>query len=226
MSGQRRGHPAVSLLADIVVPVGLYYGLRAAGVGIYLSLLLSIVVPAGMAVYRLVRQRRVDGLAVYVLSILVLSALVSVFTGSPRTLLAREGWLIGITGLWFIGSVFARRPLAYLYTRPLLERLGRVGPSGTSWDELWDRLPRFRRIWRVSSVLWGIGLLVDSALRVIMAYTLPVDEVPGLGTLLYVVTSVVLIVVTNVYYLLNGLYDARSRLYAPLAPTASLSSPG
>jgi hypothetical protein len=217
VSGERRSRPALSLLVDIVLPVGLYYGLRAAGVGIYLSLVVSAVVPAVAVGYRLVRQRRVDGLAVYVLTMLVLSALVSVITGNPRALLAREGWLIGVTGLWFVCSVFARRPLAYLYTRPLLERGGRVGPANTSWDELWDRLPRFRRIWRVSSVLWGIGLLADSAVRIVMAYTLPVDEVPGLGTVLYIVTSVVLIVVTNVYYALNGLYNPRSRLYDPLA---------
>jgi hypothetical protein len=222
MSGQRPGSGSwVSLLVDIVVPVGLYYGLRAAGVGIYLALVASAVVPAGVAVVRLVRQRRVDGLAVYVLTILVLSALVSLVTGNPRALLAREGWLIGITGLWFVCSVFARRPLAYLYTRPMLERSGRVGPAGMSWEDLWERLPGFRRIWRVSSVLWGVGLLADAALRVLMAYNLPVDEVPGLGTGLYVVTSVVLIVVTNVYYALSGLYNARSGLYAPLAPVSA-----
>lgn len=54
-------------------------------------------------------------------------------------------------------------------------------------------------MWRVSSVLWGIGTLADAALRVVLAYTLPVDEVPGLATALYAVTSAVL-VVTNVYY--------------------------
>jgi uncharacterized membrane protein (DUF485 family) len=49
-----------------------------------------------------------------------------------------------------------------------------------------------------------------------MAYTLPVDSVPALGTALYVATAVVLIVITNVYYFRAGLYDRRSALYAPL----------
>ena len=55
-------------------------------------------------------------------------------------------------------------------------------------------------MWRVSSVLWGVGTLADAALRVVMAYTLPVDVVPALGTALYSATAFVLIVVNNVYY--------------------------
>lgn len=43
-------------------------------------------------------------------------------------------------------------------------------------------------------------MLADAALRVVLADTLPVDEVPGLATALYAVTSAVLVVVTNVYY--------------------------
>ena len=49
--------------------------------------------------------------------------------------------------------------------------------------------------------------------RVVMAYTMPADEVPGLGTGLVLVTSMVLIVVTNVYYIVCGVSDRSSRLY-------------
>ena len=46
-----------------------------------------------------------------------------------------------------------------------------------------------------------------------MAYTMPADEVPGPGTGLVLVTSMVLIVVTNVYYIVCGVFDRSSRLY-------------
>ena len=78
--------------------------------------------------------------------------------------------------------------------------------AGWSWDGLWETEPQFRRIWRVSSVIWGSGLLVDAAVRVVISYALPVDAVPGLGGLLYPVTFVVLQVITNVYYNVAGLY--------------------
>jgi len=37
------------------------------------------------------------------------------------------------------------------------------------WDALWQAEPRFRRIWRVSSVMWGAGVLADAAIRVVMS---------------------------------------------------------
>ncbi|MEY9843956.1 hypothetical protein ABH940_001020 [Streptacidiphilus sp. BW17] len=212
-------------VGDFAAPTAMFYVLRAAGVGLYLTLVLSAVLPAGFAVVRWLRSRETDGLALYMLSMLVLSALVSLISGSPRFLLAREGWLTGVTGAWFIASVWATRPLAFLYTRPILEGRRRMADIPGDWDELWERLPRFRRVWKVGSVLWGIALLGDSAVRVIMAYTLPVDSVPGLGTLLYVVTSVVLIVITNIYYVVSGLYYSGSRLYDPLREAGLLPRP-
>ncbi len=49
-----------------------------------------------------------------------------------------------------------------------------------------------------------------------MVYTLPVGAAPALGTALYLVTSLVLIVITNVHYIASGLCNRRSCLYAPL----------
>lgn len=204
----------MTALLELVLPLGLYYALRAAGVDVYLTLVLAAVIPAVLIGYRLLRRRRLDGLGVFVLSTMLLSTAVSLISGSPQLLLAREGWLTGFTSLWFLASAPSRRPLAYLYSRPMLQK--RFGPPGVPWDELWDRLPAFRRIWRISTVLWGLGLLADSVVRVVMAYTLPADVVPALGTALYVVTSAVLIVGTNVYYILGGLYNTNSALYRPL----------
>lgn len=73
------------------------------------------------------------------------------------------------------------------------------------WDALWDAEPRFRRIWRVSTVIWALALLADAVIRVVMSYTLPVGVVPGLGGALYPVTFVVIQIITNVYYQVAGL---------------------
>ena len=211
-----RKRQVLRFVVDFAAPTAMFYLLRALGVGLYATLVVSAVLPASFAVLRWFRSRERDGLAIYMLSMLVLSALVSLISGSPRFLLAREGWLTGVTGVWFIASMWAARPLAFHYTRPMLEGRRRLADIPGDWDELWDRLPRFRRIWKVGSALWGVALLADSVVRVVMAYTLPVNAVPALGTALYVGTSVVLIVITNVYYVVSGLYDSRSRLYEPL----------
>lgn len=215
----------VSLVFDLILPVVLYYVLRGAGVGVYLSLLISAAIPATIAVVRLVGARRVDGLALYTVSIMVLGAVVSLIAGSPRFLLARDGFVTGVTGVWFIVSArFGSRPIAYLYSRPLLEqRLIRRGAPG-DWEESWKRLPRFRRVWRIATLAWGLGLLCDAVARVVMAYNLPVDTVPALSLPLYTTTSIVLILLTNIYYRLVGLFDGQSPLYAPLCQ-ASHSAP-
>lgn len=195
---------------DLIVPLALFYGLRGAGVGIYLALLAGALASALTAIVVVATQHQLDAIAIFVLTTMLLSVGVSLLTGSTRFLLAKEGWLTAVTGVWFLGSLSARRPLAFHFSRPLLE--GRLGWPA-DWDATWDRAPRFRRMWRVSTALWGAGTLLDSVVRVVMAYTLPVDLVPALSSAMYGVTSAVLVVVTNIYYRVAGAYDPDSALH-------------
>jgi hypothetical protein len=192
------------------MPLAAYYALRMAGAGVYLALLVSTLLSALPGVVSFFRSRQLDGLSAYMTTMMAGSIVVALLSGSTRFLLAKEALLTGATGIWFIASIWARRPLVYQFCRPLLEGRFRW-PS--DWDGLWDRHPRFRRMWRVSSLLWGIGTLADALLRIAMAYTLPPDSVPALGTALYAGTTVVLIIVTNVYYLACGVGNPHSRLY-------------
>jgi hypothetical protein len=79
-------------------------------------------------------------------------------------------------------------------------------PAGRSWDELWELLPRFRRMWQVTTVIWGAAFLLDAAVRVVMAYGLPVDDVPALAGALWLVTFLLLQIITNVYLSRSGLW--------------------
>lgn len=198
----------LALVFNLVAPIALYYGLRAAGVGIYVALIIGAVAPALSAVVKIIRRDKVDGLGLFMMTMLLLSTGVSLLTGSPRFLLAKDGWLTGVSGVWMLLSVRSQRPLTFLFARPLLEGVGAklLGPAGASWDSLWERAPRFRRIWRVATVIWGSAMLIDAVIRVAMAYTLPVDLVPGLGAALWPVTFVVLQVITNVYFRRAGFW--------------------
>ncbi|RKS79902.1 intracellular septation protein A [Motilibacter peucedani] len=205
----RRVTAGARFLAGFVLPTALFYVLRALGVGLYASLLVSALVSAAPAVSSVVHERRVDGLSTY-FTVMTLGAVgVSLVPGGSRFLLARESLMTGVTGVWFLASRWTDRPLAYLFCKPLLQ--GRLRWPD-DWEHLWQASPRWRRMWRVSSALWGIGLLTDAAARVVAAYTLPPDSVPALGLALYAVTLVVLNVVTSVYYVASGVYDPRSPL--------------
>jgi len=204
----------LTLGLNLAAPIALYYGLRAVGIGIYPALIVGAVPPALSALVQIIRRDRVDSLGLFMMTMMLLSAGTSLLTGSPRFLLARDGWLTGVCGLWMLFSARSRRPFTFLFARPLLE--GRkvfdpatrrwAAPTGESWDAVWERSPRFRRIWRAVTVVWGAAMLADAAIRVIMAYTLPIDIVPALGGALWPVTFVGLQVITNIYFWRAGFW--------------------
>jgi hypothetical protein len=169
---------------------------------------MSALASALPALISLARRRRVDGLSTYVTAMTLTALAVSLLPGSTHVLLAKEAVLTGTTGLWFFAGTRARRPLIYLASRPLLEGRFRW-PS--DWEQLWQASPRFRHMWRTASAVWGIGLLIDAGLRVVLAWTLP-PRVPALATALYVVTLVVLNLVTHAWYAVCGVHDPRSPL--------------
>lgn len=215
-TGRVSSRPSLWPMAvEIAVPVALYYGLRAAGAGVWLALVAGSAVPALTSLAQFVARRRVDRLGLTVMIMLAIGAAVSLITGSPRVLLARDGWLTGAWAAWFFLSLRASRPVTFVFSRPLLE--GRrvydpalrrwVRPVATSWDTLWDTSPRFRRNWQVSTVVWGAATLADAVIRVVMAATLPVNLVPALAGALWPATFVVLQVVTNIYFARAGLWE-------------------
>jgi hypothetical protein len=188
----------------IGLPTALFYLLRAEGVSDLVALAAGAVLPALGALFTLLVRRRVDAISVFMAATMGLALLTSALTGSPRFLLAKDGLLTGAWGVWFLVSARGQRPAALIFARPLMEPMRLFAVR--SWDPLWDAEPKFRRIWRIATVTWGAGLLIDAIVRVVISYTLPVAAVPAIGGLLYPVTFVVLQVVGNVYFHRAGLY--------------------
>lgn len=199
----RAGRQLAKLGFDIGAPIAVYYLLRAVGASSLVALAAGAALPAAGSSWTLAIRRRADPVALVMVATFTASILVSVIAHSPRFLLAKDGLITGAWGLWFMATLRAPRPAAYIFGRPLMEALP-IYTAGR-WDALWEGEPGFRRIWRVSTVIWGVGLLADAAIRVVMSYTLPVDVVPALGGALWPVTFVLLQVVTNIYYELAGL---------------------
>ena len=194
---------------DLLVPTALLYVLLWRGSSLYVALLASASISAVTALVSYWRGTGNQRFAPYMLALSLASFGIALVTGSDRFLLAKESVLTAMVGFWFLGSIWTARPLAYRFTRPLLEgRWGRRwGLRGPSWEELWERDPRFRRIWRVSSAMWAAATLIDAMLRVVMAYTLPVNTVPALQIGLMIATMLLMQVVTNVYYARAGLWS-------------------
>lgn len=190
--------------AGIIGSTALYYLLRHAGVSVYAALVVGAVISLVPAALSLVRGHRPGGLEAFFTVLVFASFAISLVPGDTRFLLAKDALITAGVGAWFLASLwFADRPLAYQFARPMVE--GRLGWPG-DWEGRWERDPSFRRMWRVSSVLWAAGTMLDAVARVALAYTLPADLVPGLNLGLFVVTAVVLNVVTTVVYVRAGVF--------------------
>lgn len=193
---------------DLIVPTALLYIVIWRGGSLYLALLASAALSAVTAVIAYRGESRGQRFAPVMLALALASLGVALVTGSDRFLLAKESVLTAVMGLWFLGSLWSERPLTYRFTRPLLEsRWGRRWSlPETSWERVWEREPRFRHIWRVSTVMWGIATLTDAVLRVVIAYTLPIPSVPAAQVGLMIATVVIMQPITHVYYARAGLW--------------------
>ncbi|WP_433064997.1 VC0807 family protein [Dactylosporangium sp. CS-033363] len=172
---------ARQLFLDLALPLIVYYGLRAAGVDQWWSLLLSGVVPVISVLVKFARTRTLDLLAVFVISIVALSLVISVMTGDARTMLIRDAWLgmvFGLVALWLLGSVWIGRPAPMYIYRAFV--LAKVGPDGLrAWESKWDTDREFRHGMRVLTFVWGCAGLLNVIVTLIGAYLLPLDLAPA-----------------------------------------------
>lgn len=183
----------IDLTANIAAPLAIFYGLHAAGVAQVPALLLGAVPPTLRALQTVISRRRVDTLALLTLSFIAVGTGVSFMTGSPRFLLAKDGWMTGAIGLWMLGTLL-RTPFFFQIIRTYLTE-----PARGKAEIMWRDSASYRHLLRVITAMWGIGLLLDAGVRVVLAYTLPVDRVPLISGLQYVVVYCCLEGATRVY---------------------------
>lgn len=184
---------AINLVLDLIAPTALFYGLRASGVDQWWSLLLSAIPPTARAVQTIVTKRKVDVLAVFTLSVLVFSVAVSFVSGSPRFLLAKDGWITAVIGAWILGTV-PRKPFLFQVVHTLLS------PAARERAEInWRDSPTYRHVLRVTTTMWGTVLILDAGVRMVLAYTLPVDKVPLIGGLQFIGVYLALETITRLY---------------------------
>ncbi|MEU6285558.1 VC0807 family protein [Streptomyces sp. NPDC047028] len=184
------------LLIDVAVPLVLYYVLnKGAHLNTVDSLVLSGAVPAVRTVYGLVRDRRVNGLALLMLVVTLVGAAISLISGDARLMLAKESLGTGLIGGSILVSAFTSQPLMASAMRPFMTK-GKPEREA-AWEHLRATEPRFRAGITRTTQLWGAGLLADCVLRVVGAYTLPVHTMVWMSTVILVGAIAVLMLGTG-----------------------------
>jgi hypothetical protein len=195
---------ARQLLLELVLPLGGYYGLRAAGASAWLALVVGGALSVPWIAYGVIRRRRIDITAAFTLTLLVVGGLMSLVTGDPRVLLVRDSWLGALLGVWILGSLFTRRPFIMVAARAVV--IAKVGDAGAlAWESRWDQEPDFRRHVRILTAIWAAVFLADAGVRVALAYSLPVDSVPAVSTAQWLAVLGCLLVFHTWYVGRNGL---------------------
>jgi hypothetical protein len=185
------------LVFDLGVPLGSYYMLRKLGVDLVPSLALSSVVPAGRAIAGLVRDRTFNGLATLIVVVNVVSIAVSFWTGDPRIMLAKDGAVSSTIGIAILLSVLVGRPLMTAGLKPMIAKGSAAKVA--AFDRLSVTSPRFRRLERLFSLVWGVILLSECAAKVFCAFTLPVGTMVWLSSVMVLGAIAVGIVVGSVF---------------------------
>ncbi|WP_392670597.1 VC0807 family protein [Streptomyces sp. LN785] len=170
------------LIVDAGVPLVSYYALTAAGMSTFGALAASSVVPAVRTVRCAVRDRRLNALAALILAVNVVGLLLSAVAGDPRLMLAKDSGVSSTIGLIVLVSAARGKPLMTSCLKPWLTR------GEAAKEAVWNRLSRdsgaFRRCETRFSLVWGAALLGECVVRIVGAYTLPVDTMVWLGTVI------------------------------------------
>jgi hypothetical protein len=157
-----------SLTINVVLPLVLAQWLLHQGRSPVVALGIAALFPLGDGVVSALR-RRVDLLSVASLAALVLGIALSFATGNAAFAIAEKSVFTGLFGIVFLVSL--------LFPRPLIFHLGRQfntagDPAAqAAWDANWSN-PGFRRVLRLMTAVWGVGLLAEAAMRIVVALTL------------------------------------------------------
>ncbi|MFE9454290.1 VC0807 family protein [Streptomyces sp. NPDC006739] len=177
------------LILDVAVPLGSYYAFKdAIGMSTFSALAWSSVVPVLRTLWGLAKERRANGLALLILIVNAVGLLLSFVSGDPRLMLAKDSGVSSTVGIGILVSVALGRPMMTAGLKPFLVK------GDTAKEAAWDRLMNgtaagsgdFRSKEKVFSLVWGVVLLVECVLRVVGAYTVPVDTMVWLGTVIMI----------------------------------------
>jgi hypothetical protein len=170
-----RASALIGIAWDIGATLGVYYGLRLAGVSERTALLVATVLAATRLVWVVVRRRQITWFAALMLTVFGLGLLLTFLAGDARFLLLKDSIVTAGMGTVFLLSATFGHPLTLS-----------AAQTSQPWraaelDEMFNRRPDIRRRFVVSAIVWGVGLLLESVARIPLVYTLPFDTMVALS---------------------------------------------
>jgi hypothetical protein len=162
---------APSLVVNAVLPYLAFQYLSGHGVDDVSALAISAVFPLVGILSGMIRTRHADVIALVSLAFIGIGVATSVVSGNPRFILIRESFVSGLFAAACLVSLFMPRPLLFYFGR----HFGGGGDPrrAQAFDTMWQT-QGFRTMIRRMTLVWGLGLLFESVLRVVLSFVLPI----------------------------------------------------
>lgn len=171
----------VSLVINGLIPV-VVYNLLLSHYSSFISLLVATLIPLGDNLFHIMKYKKADAFGLFMLTGFVLSLLAFVLGGNERLILLRESMVTGLLGLIFIGSLFFAKPLIYHFAIRFSasEETEKKGQFQKNWE-----IPYFRLVLRIMTAIWGIALLGEAIVKVILVYELSISAFLALSQVIF-----------------------------------------
>lgn len=163
---------AIELAVNFIGPWAVFR-LLDSSVGDTNALIASALPPLLWSAIELMRSRRVDALSAIVVVGILLTLVATLFGGSPRLLQVRENAVTGLIGVVFLATICLERPLIYHLA---CATFARQSPEAALRLEAFAATPKGAMFFRRLTVLWGIGLITQTAVLVWLAFIWPIDR--------------------------------------------------
>jgi len=208
------------VIIDVAAPLIAYSLLRSAGMSTVTALVLSGVFPALGVAIGVAQHRRLDVVGALVLAGIIVGTLLGLISHNARLVLMEGSVPTVIFGLACLGSLWTRRPLMYSFS---VEFIGPDTAKGREMISLWQ-YEGFRRIFRVITVVWGVGFLLEAALRVAIVYNTSTSTALSLSKITPYIWVGIFVAWTVAY----GRYQGKKgqRMMAAAAVAATAEKPG
>ncbi|HEX3665351.1 MAG TPA: VC0807 family protein [Rhizomicrobium sp.] len=164
---------AREILVNLALPY-LIYTLAVPRLGEVNALIASSLPPILWSIFEFARHRKIDALSIFVVLGIGLSLLAFFGGGSAKFLQLREKLVTACFAAIFLGSAAIGRPLIYELARAGMAR-GNQEAELKRFESLRNNR-YFRATMMIMTLVWGLGLLADVVVSVVLVFRLSIKE--------------------------------------------------
>jgi hypothetical protein len=137
------------------------------------ALIASAFPPLLWSAYELTKTRRIDAISVVVVASILFTLGATMMGGSSKLIQIRDALVTGAIGVMFLASLALKRPLIFYLARATMARNTPAGVA--AYEKIWDR-PGVPAVFRVLTIAWGGGLVVQTGCLCYLAWIWPISR--------------------------------------------------